>query len=126
MTPREFEDAVGALLQDSGFRRVQRVGRSGDLCADLIAVDSSGRDVVIQCKRHATASKIGSPDIQKFLGMTVVHHRASRGIFVTTSEFTKPAIELANSHPIELWDGAYLSQKLERIHGGAGNRQREL
>jgi restriction system protein len=116
LTPLQFEEAVGAILQDSGFRKVRRVGGSGDLSADLTAIDSNGNSVVVQCKRLAPGSKIGSPDIQKFLGMAVVHHRAARAFFVTTSEFTRPAVELANAHSLDLWDGAYLSQRLESIH----------
>jgi restriction endonuclease Mrr len=49
--------------------------------------------------------------------MALVHHRAERGIFVTTAEFTGPAIELAGHHPIDLWDGTVLSNTLAMIHG---------
>ena len=38
-----------------------------------------------------------------------VHHEADGGIFVTTSEFTQPAIDLANRHEILLLDGPELS-----------------
>jgi hypothetical protein len=39
-----------------------------------------------------------------------------RGIFVTTAEFSAPAIDLARQHPITLWDGRDLSVILARLH----------
>lgn len=117
LTPKQFEHAMGHLLHDLGYRHVRHVGKSRDLGADLIAVTPDGQNVVIQCKRHAPGSKIGSPDIQTFIGMALVHHRAERGIFVTTAEFSSPAIELARQHPIDLWDGTLLSNTLAMIHG---------
>ncbi len=37
--------------------------------------------------------------------MMNVHHKAEKGIFVTTSTFTQPAIDLAEMHNILLIDG---------------------
>lgn len=119
LTPAQFEDAVGHLLHDLGYRRVHRIGRTGDLTADLTAVDPEGRTVVVQCKRYAPGSKVGSPDIQQFIGMCTVHHQAERGIFVTTSEFSAPARALAERHALELFDGARLAASLAKVHGYA-------
>jgi HJR/Mrr/RecB family endonuclease len=116
LTPRQFEHAVALLLRDLGYRDVRHVGRAGDLCADVAAVTPDGIDIVVQCKRHSPGSTIGSPEIQKFIGMMTVHHRVPRGIFVTTAEFSGPAIDLARQHPITLWDGRDLSVILERLH----------
>lgn len=117
LTPKQFEHAVAHLLHDLGYRHVRHVGKSRDLGADLTAITPDGQRAVIQCKRLAPGSKIGSPDIQTFIGMALVHHRAERGIFVTTAEFTGPAIELAGQHRIDLWDGTVLSNTLAVIHG---------
>jgi restriction system protein len=117
LTPTQFEHAVAHLLQDLRYRHVRHVGRSRDLGADLTAITPDGQSVVIQCKRYAPGTRIGSPDIQKFIGMALVHHRAERGIFVTTAEFSGPAIELAGQHPIDLWNGMFLSNALAKIHG---------
>jgi HJR/Mrr/RecB family endonuclease len=109
LTPRQFELAVGSLLRDIGYRGVTHVGGSGDLSADLRCRDDKGRSVVVQCKRHAPGISVGSRDMQAFIGMIAVHHRAERGIFVTTSDFTGPAAELAHEHGIDLIDGARLA-----------------
>ena len=49
--------------------------------------------------------------MQTFFGM-VVHHGASRGIFITSSDFTESAQRLARERDIELVDGATLIQSL--------------
>jgi HJR/Mrr/RecB family endonuclease len=116
LTPTQFEEAIGRLLTDLGYRGVRRVGRAGDLAADLIALDREGRRTVVQCKRLAPGSRVGSPDVQTFIGMLTVHHRAEQGIFVTTAEFTEPAENLAKQHDIALIDGSRLCELLIRIH----------
>jgi restriction system protein len=121
LTPRQFERAVADLLHDLGYRRVEIVGKSGDLAADLLAVDQNGRTVAVQCKRYAPGTKIGSPEIQKFIGMVTVHHRVDRGIFVTTTQFSEPTRSLAEQHSLELFDGSRLSATLATL---ADRRQR--
>ncbi len=37
--------------------------------------------------------------------MKAVHHKADRGIFVTTADYTRQAIDLAKQHDIVLIDG---------------------
>lgn len=109
MTPAQFEEAVQALLTENGYGRFRRTGKPGDLMADLDGCDRRGRRVIVQCKRYAPGTRIGSPAIQVFIGMLKVQHQADHGIFATTVEFSKPAIDLANQHGIELLDGVKLS-----------------
>lgn len=97
LTDREFEELVVDLMRLSGYSRVTRVGGAGDLCADITAYDRTGKLVVAQCKRHAPGRTVGSPELQKFLGMVNVYHRANKGIFVTTSTFSDPARKLAEA-----------------------------
>jgi restriction system protein len=117
LSPTQFEVAVADLLRVLGYRSVKRVGGAGDLAADIVCRDSQGRSVVVQCKRYAPHVSIGSPAIQHFIGMQAIHHRAERGIFVTTSRYSKPAVNLAAQHAIMLVDGEALSRLLLKIHG---------
>jgi restriction system protein len=110
LAPGAFESAVCDLLHDLGYRDVQRVGKPGDLSADIICRDGKKRLVVVQCKRRAPGMRVSSPDIQSFIGMLSVHHKADAGIFVTTSEFTAPARELAKQHGLRLIDGTLLGR----------------
>jgi restriction system protein len=97
-----------------------RVGGAGDLAVDIVAYGRANNLIVVQCKKYAPENKIGSPEIQKFIGMMHVHHQTQSGIFVTTSTFTQPAIELAERHNILLIDGERLvtimRSRLARSH----------
>ena len=123
LSPPAFEQAVATMLSDRGYRRVERLGGAGDLMADIRALDPSGRAVVVQCKRYAPQKKVTSPELQAFIGMAQVHHRAQVGIYVTTSDFTGPARALAREHGVRLVDGATLtewiggSRRPSRING---------
>ncbi len=119
LTPAGFEAAIADMLADMGYRSVKQVGRAGDLAADIECRDRKGRSVVVQCKRHAPGIKVSSSDVQSFLGTMTIHHGAEHGMFVTTSEFTQPAIDLARQHNVTLVDGHRLARILasaERRH----------
>lgn len=124
LTPTEFERAVVHLLQDLGYREVRHSGGPGDLAADITCRDARGRSVIVQCKRYAPGARVGSRDIQSFIGMLSVHHGADRGIFVTTSEFTPPAANLARQHDVELIDAARLKALVVGKGGPGGDSSR--
>jgi len=116
LTSSGFELAIASLLHDLGYKHIEHVGRPNDLAADIRARGPQGHQIVVQCKRLVPGTRVGSPEIQKFIGMAKIHHGADHGIFVTTAEFTGPAIDLARQHGIALWDGEYLAATLARIH----------
>jgi restriction endonuclease Mrr len=114
LSPAGFEVAVAALLRRIGYRRVLVVGGAGDLAADIVCRGPADERVVVHCKRYAPGHPVGSPQLQAFVGMAFVHHRAARAVFVTTSSFTPPARHLARTHPIELIDGPRLVELAQR------------
>jgi restriction system protein len=98
-SPAFFERAVvellvsmgyGGSLQDAG----RTVGRSGDGGIDgVIKEDRLGLDVIyLQAKRWE--GTVGRPEIQKFAG-ALQGQRAKKGVFITTSDFSKDAEEYA-------------------------------
>ncbi len=105
MSPTEFEEFCVKALEGIGYKDVKRVGGAGDLTADIFAVDQYNRTTIAQCKRYQPGSKVGSPAIQTFIGMKNVHHQADRGIFMTTADYSLPAIRLAKQHDLVLIDG---------------------
>jgi len=107
----EFEAIVADLFTALGYTDVERIGGSGDLGVDLLATNPAGETVVIQCKRYGRGNRVGSPAVQSLMG-TVVNRGADRGIFVTTSDFTAPAVALAKSTrvPITLIDGGQITR----------------
>ena len=104
MTPREFETAVGQILDRHGYR-LELTGGPGDLVADLTGVDPGGRPAIVQCKRYAPERPVGSREVQLLIAMGVRHHRAEHMVLVTTSDFTDPARDLADEHGVRLVNG---------------------
>jgi restriction system protein len=78
----------GGTVEDAG----KALGRSGDGGIDgLIKEDPLGLDAVyIQAKRWQNT--VGRPDVQAFAG-SLEGERARKGVFITTSSFTKEARE---------------------------------
>ncbi len=98
----------GGSLKDAG----QAVGRTGDGGIDgVIREDKLGLDnIYIQAKRWADKT-VGSPDIDQFAG-ALSKKKASKGIFITTSAFTKDALASVKEYSsrIILIDGSQLAE----------------
>ena len=115
-SPAFFEELVVDLLVKMGYggsRREagQAIGRSGDEGIDgIIKEDRLGLDIIyIQAKRWNGV--VGRPEIQKFAG-ALQGQRARKGIFITTSSFTKDAYDYVNAieTKIILIDGTALTE----------------
>lgn len=99
--PDFFERLIVNLLLSMGFggssaEAGRALGRSGDDGVDgVIDQDALGLDrVYIQAKRYALGNNIGSGAIRDFFG-SLDRHKATKGLFVTTSIFSPSAIETA-------------------------------
>lgn len=95
--PQLFEQLVVDLLLALGYGDGRRemgeaLGRSGDGGIDgIIKEDALGLDAVyIQAKRYGRDNTVGSEAIRNFMGSMTVKH-ATKGVFATTSSFTKDA-----------------------------------
>jgi restriction system protein len=115
-SPEFFERLVVQLLVKMGYggsyqEAVQAVGRSGDEGVDgVIKEDRLGLDVIyLQAKRWE--GPVGRPELQKFAG-ALQGLRARKGVFITTSSFTKDAIDYADRLDIKivLIDGQRLAE----------------
>ena len=96
-SPAFFERLVVELLVKMGYGGSRQdagraIGRSGDEGIDgVIHEDRLGLDVIyLQAKRWE--SVVSRPEIQKFVG-ALQGQRAKKGVFITTSDFTKEAAE---------------------------------
>jgi restriction endonuclease Mrr len=105
--PHAFEDVVGKVFQNHGFN-VEATARSNDGGIDLFVAEKSGSRRAVQVKRHA--GKIEAAFIREFAGALVLEGNLE-GIFVTTSAFSKGAVDTAERYQalrtpikIELWD----------------------
>lgn len=93
------------------------LGRSGDDGVDgVIDQDALGLDrVYIQAKRYAAGNNVGAGAIRGFFG-SLDRHKASKGVFVTTSSFSPSAKETAEhlSKRIALIDANQLAHLMIR------------
>lgn len=99
----------GGSRSDAG----RAVGRAGDGGIDgIVKEDRLGLDIIyIQAKRWE--GTVGRPEIQKFAG-ALQGQKARKGIFITTSSFTKEAQDFASliDTKVILIDGAQLAELL--------------
>jgi len=112
-----FEKLVVELLVKMGYGGTQReaaraVGKSGDEGIDgIIDEDRLGLDTIyIQAKKWQQSTSVGRPEIQKFVG-ALQGKKAKKGVFITTSNFTKDAFDYVSSieNKVVLIDGDRLT-----------------
>lgn len=112
-----FEKLVVELLVKMGYggsfkEAGKAIGKSGDEGIDgTIKEDKLGLDIIyIQAKRWQPGNVVGRPEIHKFVG-ALAGQGAKKGIFITTSSFSKDAIEYIprNETKIVLIDGEQLA-----------------
>lgn len=115
-TPTFFEHLVLDLLVRMGYGGTRKdageaIGGSGDGGIDgIIKEDRLGLDIVyIQAKKWENT--VSRPEIQKFAG-ALQGQRARKGVFITTSNFSKAAREYVSliDSKIVLIDGDTLAQ----------------
>ncbi len=118
LTPSFFERLVVDLLVNMGYGGSikdagKAIGKTGDEGIDgTIKEDKLGLDIIyIQAKRWQAGNVVGRPELHKFVG-ALAGQGAKKGIFITTSTFSKDAINYApkNETKIVLIDGVQLAQ----------------
>lgn len=129
-TPGFFEKLVVELLVKMGYGGSQRdaarvIGKSGDEGIDgIIDEDRLGLDTIyVQAKKWKKASSIGRPEIQKFVG-ALQGQRAKKGIFITTTTFSREAREYASNinTKVVLIDGSRLTDLMIDYNIGVTTR----
>lgn len=126
-SPTFFEKMMVKLLTAMGYggetieEAAAHIGGPGDGGVDgVIWLDALGIDkVYIQAKRYARDAKVGRKEVQAFSG-ALDDKQTTRGVFVTTSDFTAEAVNYVKSIPkqIVLINGDRLSELLVRYGVG--------
>jgi restriction system protein len=129
-SPQFFEQLVLDLLLKMGYGGSNSImahitPTSHDNGVDgIIPEDTLGLDkIYIQAKRY-TDNPVGKPEIQQFVG-ALNEQKASKGVFVTTSAFTKGAIESVNkaTSKIVLIDGKTLAKYMIEYNVGVSTKK---
>ena len=122
--PEFFEALVVKLLLSLGYgydtEAGKVVGKSHDGGIDgIINEDKLGLDkIYIQAKRYKPSQKIGSKEVQAFVGAM---KSVKKGVYITTSSFTHSAITFINTQQeknISLIDGNTLTELMVRCRVG--------
>ena len=112
----------GGSIKDAG----KAIGKTGDEGIDgTIKEDKLGLDIIyLQAKKWKPGNIVGRPEIHKFVG-ALAGQGAKKGIFITTSTFSKEAREYIpkNETKIVLIDGQQLSQRMIDYNLGCSTQQ---
>jgi len=107
MNPTKFEELTGEVLRNLGFESVQVTGKTGDggidVIGELVVAGVIRNSVCVQVKRWRNNVQRGN--ISELRGSLRPHQT---GLFITTSDFSKPSIDEANDPykaPISLMNG---------------------
>lgn len=120
LDPMQFEQVVIDLLVAMGYgggreEMAKAFKRSADNGVDgVVREDKLGLDIVyMQAKRYAADNVVDVSSVRDFAG-SLDYHRATKGVFVTTSKFTGPAEDYVRhiAKRIVLIDGAELARHL--------------
>lgn len=131
LSPQRFERLIIDLLIAMGYGGGELANglmtkASGDGGIDgIIHEDALGLDAVyVQAKRYAPDNRVSRPDVQRFIG-SLTGEGATKGVFVTTSDFSKEAHEYLTrvQHRVVLINGQRLSRLM--IQHGVGVRVRQ-
>ena len=105
----DFERAVAELFELLGYE-VELIG-GFDKGADLV-ITKDGERTGVQAKRYSQAVPI---DAVRQLIDGMRRYECTRGLVVTNSFFTEPAIECAEVWKIDLWDRHDLANHLDGL-----------
>lgn len=130
LSPQRFERLILDLLIAMGYGggdiengRMTKISGDGGIDG-IINEDALGLDAVyIQAKKYTPGNTVGRPDIQRFIG-SLTGEGATKGVFVTTSAFSKEAREYVGriQQRVMLIDGLALAQLM--VKHGVGVRER--
>ncbi|NMH65831.1 restriction endonuclease [Shewanella salipaludis] len=130
LSPQFFEQLVVDLMLAMGYGGSQKdAGQATQYTNDggidgIIKEDKLGLDsIYLQAKRYRD-NTVGRPDIQAFAGALDMH-RARKGVFITTSSFSKDAREFVSmiEKRIVLIDGRELAALMIEHNVGVSTRE---
>ena len=110
MPGHQFEEFVGELFRRQGYR-VEVTKRSRDQGADIL-LQLNGRRIVVQTKRQST--KVGNWAVQEIVASKRIYN-ANEAMVVSNSDFTSPAIDLAEANGVQLVNRRELEQMLVQL-----------
>lgn len=102
LTGRQFEELISEIFARRGFA-VELTQATRDGGRDIIAIRQEldiPVKLIIECKRYAPERKVSLGVVQRLYGVKTAES-ANKAILATTSAFTSPAMQFAETH---IWD----------------------
>lgn len=119
LSPVAFEKFVLDLMAQMGYGTfATTTAITGDEGIDgIIMEDKLGFDLIyVQVKHWGPDNPVRRTDVQAFVG--AIAGKGGKGLFVTTSRFTKQALEYAKNQHIILMDGEKLAYSMIECNFG--------
>ncbi|MCB1858528.1 MAG: restriction endonuclease [Gammaproteobacteria bacterium] len=114
ISPKKYESIVAGVFGEFGYS-AKVTSYSGDRGIDIIVLSDENEKITgVQVKRYKRTIK--AQQIREFVGALFIQ-RMTKGIFVTTSDFQKGAIQealdaTARGLPVELWNAEAFYERL--------------
>ncbi|WP_262181528.1 restriction endonuclease [Haloarcula laminariae] len=118
LDPQRFEEFIAELWIRRGWDTEVTVG-SNDMGIDIKATKSFPyrRKALIQAKKYAHGNRVSGPEVQKYASLKQ-RNGVDEVIIVTTSGFTKQAIELKQKFNLKFIDGEQLIHLVRESDSG--------
>ncbi len=97
VSPREFEEIVEQVLKDNGFETVlTKPTRDGgkDIIATIAGIHGKPIVIYVECKRYSRENRVDVSIVRELYGVQS-SERVNKACLITSSLFTKEAIEFA-------------------------------
>lgn len=123
-SPQFFEKLVKDLLVKMGYGEGVNTQFTSDEGIDaIINEDTLGLDVIhVQAKRWKKGNNVGRPVLQSFVG-AMSGKKVQKGVFITTSSFTKEALDYEPSVKIAKIDGHQLALYMIKYNLGVSSTE---
>jgi HJR/Mrr/RecB family endonuclease len=118
LSGKEFEYFLKWLFEEMDYK-VESTRATADSGVDLVVTKNNER-VAVQAKRYGRNTKVSNTVVLKTQGGKEIY-ACDKSIVITTSFFTRYAMEDAKKLNVELWDRYTLSAKIDQINEGFEN-----
>lgn len=115
---KRFEEVTAAYFREKTFRtETIKAGADGGIDVKLFVADKTEPFAIVQCKAW-NSQQVGVKLIRELLGV-MAHEKVSKGIFVTTADYTADAKAFAKENPISLITGEMLIKGISALSAEA-------
>ncbi len=119
LPPRHFEQFVADVWSECQGWATEVMDAGPDKGLDVIGQPpTGGAKTAVQCKRYAEGNKISSEQIQQYAALRQQWEDVDGVTVVTTSSFTRNALELADRLNVKCIDGDDLVRLVHRYNAG--------